>query len=388
MNKKTELWPLVARKIFLAWAFGMLGWAVAAAQAAPPTAVAEWPFARGNPQGTGAVEIQLPEKLAERWRYEAGEAIDATVIVAEQTVYIADAMGGIHAVSLADGKLRWRAETELGFLAPPAVSDGLLVVGDIDGVVYAFDAKTGERRWTFTTASEINAGAMFYGDHVLVSSQDGNLYALKASDGSSVWTYETSDQIQCTPTIAGSRTFLGGCDGQLHTVDLTTGKAAAEPLPLGGPTLSTPAVVGDRAFLTTHGGLVLAFDWKSNKRLWEFDDPERNQEYRSSPAATEQTVVVASQFRKVIALDAETGEPRWSRMLRRFAEASPVIAGDDVWIAATDGRLYRFALSDGTPRWEYELRGSFQAAPVVVDGHLLVANDDGTVIAFAGASDE
>lgn len=387
MSKKTEQRPLAGRKIFLGLAVGLVGWAVAVADAAPPSATSDWPLARGNPQGTGAVTTQLPEKLAERWRYEAGEAIDATVIVADQTVYVADAMGTIHAIALADGKPQWQAKTELGFLAPPAVNEDTLVIGDIDGVVYAFDTKTGERRWTFATENEINAGAMFYGDLVLVSSQDGNLYALKTSDGSLVWKYETADQIQCSPTIAGSRTFLGGCDGQWHSVDLETGKAAAEPLPLGGPTLSTPAVVGDRAFLTTHGGLVLAIDWKSNERLWQFEDPERNQEYRSSPAATEQTVIVSSQFRKVIALDAETGKLRWSRMLRRFAEASPVIAGDDVWIAATDGRLYRFGLSDGAIRWEYEIRGSFQAAPVIAGGHLLVANDDGTVIAFAGTSD-
>lgn len=380
MNTKTDGRRLGPRKFLVAWAILTI-----AALPAVPLPAADWPLARGNPQGTGAVATQLPQNLSEQWRYEAGEAIDATVVVADQTVYLADAMGTIHAVGVSDGKLRWKAETDLGFLAPPAVRDETLVVGDIDGVVYAFDTKTGKRRWTYSTEGEINAGAMFYKANVLVSSQDGNLYALRVADGQLAWKYETTDQIQCSPTIAGSQTFLGGCDGQLHSVGLEDGKAASEPLPLGGPTLSTPAVVGDRAFLTTHGGLVLAFDWKKNKRLWEFDDPERKQEYRSSPAATESTVIVASQFRKLIALDAATGQLRWSKMLRRFADASPIIAGDDVWVAATDGRLYRFALADGTLRWQYEIRGAFHAAPVVSDGRLLVANDDGTVIAFGGS---
>ncbi len=380
MNTKTAVRRLGRANFLVAWAILTI-----TALPSLPLQAADWPFARGDAQGTGAVATQLPPELTEQWRYEAGEAIDATVVVADQTVYIADAMGTVHAVGLSDGLLRWQAETDLGFLAPPAVRDQTLVIGDIDGVVYAFDTKTGERRWTFASDGEINAGAMFYGTTVLVPSQDGNLYALNAADGQLVWQYETTDQIQCSPTIAGSQTFLGGCDGQLHAVGLEEGKAASEPLPLGGPTLSTPAVVGDHAFLTTHGGLVLAFDWKKNERLWEFDDPERKQEYRSSPAATESTVVVASQFRKVIALDAATGQLRWSKMLRRFADASPIIAGDDVWVAATDGRLYRFALADGTLRWQYEIRGSFHAAPVVSDGRLLVANDDGTVIAFGGS---
>lgn len=346
----------------------------------------DWPTARANPQGTGAVPQTLPQRLVEQWRYQAGEAIESTPVVVAGIVYLADVEGTIHALDATNGQKVWTSKTEAGFLAPPAIEGDTLLIGDYNGMVYALDITNGKQRWTFQTDGEINAGLACFEDKVLIPSQDGKLYCLKIADGSKVWTYETTDQIQCSPTIAGTRTFLGGCDGQLHSVDLKTGKAIADPLPLGGPTLSTPAVLGQHAFLTTHGGLVMAFDWQANKPLWQYSDPARNQEYRSSPAASEQAIVVTSQFRSVVALDPKTGKPLWTKPLRRFAEASPVIAGDDVWVAATDGRLYRFALSDGTLRSEQEFRGSFLAPPAIAGEQLIIANDDGVVIALGPAA--
>lgn len=342
----------------------------------------DWPSERGNSQGTGAVAASLPDELVEVWRYQAEEAIEATPVSLAGRIFLADVEGTLTCLDLASGKKIWSQKTENGFLASPAVQKKMLVIGDYDGQVHALDAETGKPLWTFATEGEISAGVTFYEDKVLVPSQDGNLYCLQADDGKLVWKYETTDQIQCSPTLAGDRTFLGGCDGQLHSVALKTGTGAADPLPLGGPTLSTPAVLGNQAFVTTHAGLVMAFDWKAHKPLWQFEDPARVQEYRSSPAVTAEAVVVSSQFRSVFALNPQTGELLWKQTLRRFAEASPVIAGKDVWIAGTDGRLYRFALADGKLLKQFEFRGSFIGSPAIAGNHLVLANDDGLVIAL------
>lgn len=372
------------------WLATPVVWAALGCIAAAPPAVAagsvgDWPLARGTAEGTGATGATLPDELVERWTYKAGEPVETTAVIADGRVFVADVAGTLHAISLTDGSGLWKTATEIGFLAPPAVSGDTVVIGDVEGTVFAFDAADGEQRWRFSTEAEINAGAAFYKDRVLVPSQDGNLYCLQVADGSLVWKYETSDQIQCSPTIAGSRTFLGGCDGQLHSVDLETGNAAADPLPLGGPTISTPAVLGDRAFLTTHAGQVLAFDWKKNQPLWQYADEGRSHEYRSSTAVSDQAVVASSKNRLVTALDPATGQVRWTHSLRRYAEGSPVIAGDDVWIAGTDGRLLRLALADGTVRWQYEIRGSFFAPPAISGEMLVIPNDDGVVMAFGPA---
>lgn len=338
---------------------------------------------RGDIASTGTSPSKLPENLDISWTYEAGSAIETTVVVLEEKVVFADIDGGVHCIDATTGNRIWLQKIDSGFLAPPSLHPEFVVIGDFDGVVHALELATGKPLWTFTTEGEINAGITLVDDRALVSSQDGNLYALRLTNGELLWTYSTGDQVRCRPTVVENRTFLGGCDGQLHSVDVRDGKAAAEPVALDGPTGSTVAVTGEIAVLPTQTGSVLAFNWKSGQQLWTYSDPDRPQEYRNSAAVTPQHVIVTSKNRIVVDLDPNTGKPRWTTTLRKRADASPVIAGDDVWITATDGRIYRLGLDDGVERWQYELRGSLIAPPAVTATSLIVATDDGKVTCFS-----
>lgn len=344
---------------------------------------ADWPLPRGNPQATGATATELPAELAVAWEFRASDAVEAPAVIADGRVYVADVAGGIYCLSIAEGTEQWRLSTDVGFVSGPAVDGDLLVIGDLDGTVHAIEAASGTVRWTAKFDGEITSAAAFIDDRVLVASQDGNLYALQRDSGERLWTYETSDQIRCSPSIAGDRTFLGGCDANLHTISIREGTSTAEPLPLGGPTGSTPAISGNRAFLPIMDGAVIAFDWQANRELWRYVDTERAQEYRNDAAVSGQSVVVASQNRQVDALDAQTGERKWRYTLRRRADGSPVIAGQDVWIASTDGRLTRLSLADGSEKWQYEIRGQFIASPAIADDRLVIGDKRGIVRCFA-----
>lgn len=342
-----------------------------------------WPTARGDAQSTGHADQTLPEKLQVKWEYKADEAIETTPVVVGKRVFVSDVMGKVYAIDRGTGKEIWKVDFDTGFLASPAVKSEELLIGDIDGNLYKLNAVTGEELWRKSTDGEIQGSVAFYGENVLAASGDGKLHCFRLKDGEKVWTYEANDQIRCSPTVAGDRTFLGGCDGQLHVVDLKTGKALGKTFELGGPTGSTPSVVGNKAFLPIMDGVVLAFDWKAQKELWQHMDEERPQEYRNSAAVTGDLVVLSSQFKQVDAISTATGKLKWRHTLRRRADASPVIAGKDVWIAATDGRLIRLELQDGTEeKWSYEIRGSFLAGPAIAGQELFIADDDGVVRCF------
>lgn len=293
----------------------------------------------------------------------------------------------------------------------------LLVVGDVEGNVEAMNPETGESLWQFVTNGEINAAPSFfavprieqtapnptdsssesadddlsdntsgqssYEIRLLQTSQDGNLYCLAAHTGELIWKYETNDQIRCAASIGSGKTFLGGCDSALHIVDLATGTAAREAMPLGGPTGSTPAVTGDEVFLPIMDGVVFAFNSTSGEIRWEFEDPERLQEYRSSPAIGPDRIIVGSNNKHIDALERNTGKRLWRTTLRRRADASPLIAGTDVWVASSDGTLLRLSLEDGTEKWSFESRGKFLAAPAILGDRLIIADDDGRVRCFA-----
>ncbi len=364
----------------------------------------DWPLARGDAQSSGAISQTLPSDLSVLWEFQAKEAIETTPVIANGRIFAADVMGKVYAINFDDGKEIWSHDYDTGFLASPSVHElattrevatstsasnddasetgSIVVFGDVEGNLYALDPATGAERWKQSTEGEINGSAAFYDDKVLVTSQDGKLYAFAITDGTPVWTYQTDDQIRCNPTIAGSQTFLGGCDGSLHRVDLNNGQVIGEPMPLGGPTGSTAAVVGDKAFIPIMDGAVLALNWKAGTELWRYEDPDRPQEYRGSAAVTDSLVIVTSRNKFVDAISIETGQQVWRHTLRRRSDASPVVAGEDVWIAATDGRLVRLSKATGEETWQYEIRGAFVASPAIAHNRLIIADDNGVIRAF------
>lgn len=346
-------------------------------------AAADWPLGRGDVAGTAATSSPLPDKLELLWELPLGGiGFEATPIVAEQTIYIGDPDGRFFAIDLPTGKEKWRIENETGFVASATAHEGVVYIGDYDGVLRALSANDGKERWQFKCEMEVDASPTFFDDRLLVTSQDGALYCLRRTDGQMLWKYTTGDQLRCGASLAGKRTYLGGCDGKLHVVDVAEGTAIGEPLPLDGPTGSTPSVAGKTVFVPTQGGRLFAFDAESNEILWQFFNPKLSQEFQSSVATAEGLVVASSRNKHVFALNAQTGNVAWDVVLRKRSDSSPVIAGQSVVIAAADGRLLVLDLKSGQEQWLYEIKGGFIGSPAIADRKIVVASDKGTVFCF------
>jgi outer membrane protein assembly factor BamB len=232
---------------------------------------------------------------------------------------------------------------------------------------------------------EITASPNFYEDSVVFTSQDGTLYRLKKETGELVWKYETEEPILCGASLAGDLTFLGGCDERLHIVDVKTGKPVTEPITIG-PTASTPSVVDDSVLIPTHAGDIFNFATPANTERWRFKDEKLSDEFKNSVAVANGLAVATGRNKRVFAIEIATGKVKWVQMLRKRSDASPIIAGKSVIIAAADGRIIRYDLQSGDQQWLFEVKGAFLAAPAVSDGKLVLANDRGTIFCFGEKS--
>ncbi|MEZ6134341.1 MAG: PQQ-binding-like beta-propeller repeat protein [Pirellulaceae bacterium] len=352
------------------------------------SACADWPMGRADSAGTGATAESLPDGLELLWEVEnEGLGYDAGPIIADGMVFAADADGEVIALRLDSGEQVWKVAFETGFMASPAYQAGVVYVGDYDGTLRALDAKTGQENWKYAAELEIDGSPNFFEKSVLFTSQSGSLYSLKTADGSLGWKYETGDQLQCGATLAGNRTFLGGCDGYLHIVDVQTGKSVREPIPIDGPTGSTPSVVDlvegetreQLVLVPTYAGEIIAFRNSNYEEAWRFKDESLSSEFKNSVAISEGMIVATSRNKKVFALNARTGELVWNQTLRKRSDASPVIAGGQVVVAAADGRILLFDLKSGKEKWMFEVKGGFLGSPAVADGKVVVCSDRGTI---------
>ena len=85
----------------------------------------------------------------------------------------------------------------------------------------------------------------------------------------------------------------------------------------------------------------------------------------SSPAVTDDYVVVGSRDGGLYCLNPENGEVLWVFQTQGDVDSSPVIAGDRVIFGSLDGRLYIVDLREGEEIWSYEIGDGIVASPAV-----------------------
>jgi outer membrane protein assembly factor BamB len=341
----------------------------------------DWPLFRGNPLGTGVARDTLPDDLEVRWRFKAGDSVESTAAIVGNTVYVGSLDGYLHALDLATGKERWKYKGG-PFKAPASVQYGTVYIGDLDGLFHAVEAVTGQKRWTFETQGDITAGANFVGKQVLFGSGDQMLYCLQA-DGKEAWRFRVpGGPVMATPAVVGERTFVSGCDSTLHVIDATNGKELTA-VDLGSQTGATPAVRGDQLYVgTMSSNQVLAVDWKKGEVLWRFEAAHRPMPFFASAAVTDDLVVVGSQDRRVHALDRKTGQEVWQFTTGGKVDSSPVVSGQRVYFGSLDKYLYVLDVKTGKELKKHNLGGEITASPAVGGGCLVIGTETGMVYCF------
>jgi outer membrane protein assembly factor BamB len=342
---------------------------------------ADWLLFRGNPQQTGVATSALPDKLDILWKFSTKDAIEGTPAIAKGIVYIGSFDEHLYAIDLQTGAEKWRYKAG-ALKTPAAVRDGKVYIGNMDGVLHVVDALKGTKLWTYETPNqaEITSGVSFMGDKLLFGCADESLYCL-SDKGEKLWTFRVQGgPVLATPAIAQNRTFVAGCDSTLHVLDAAKGEELSS-LDLGGQIGATAAVSGDQLFVGTMSSTVLGIDWKQSKVSWTYESETSKQPFYSSPAVTDNLVILGCRDKHIRALDRAKGTEVWDFVASGQVDCSPVIVGDRVIVGARDrsGSLYVLDLAKGTRRAKIELDGAIIGSPAVADGKLVVATEKGTV---------
>jgi outer membrane protein assembly factor BamB len=347
---------------------------------------ADWPLVRGDAAATGAVADALPQPLDILWTYEAPDSgFETTASIVDGVVYVGDVDGTFHAVKLADGQPVWTKKfEETGFVAGSAVVDGRIYCVDYNGIVRCLQTENGETIWEFNTDTSLYAAPNVYEGIVLLAADSGQLFALDAVTGEQKWEPFTIDQpLRCWPTVVAERVLIAGCDGRLHLVDVNTGKDV-ESIDIGGPADGMPAVLGDRVFFCTAGGVFHGMSIKPLESLWQYGHRGQGEEIHAA-AATADAIVLGTHDKRMVALQPATGEVIWSVTLKSRAESSPVVAGNLALFGTIRGRLQAVEMAEGKEVWNLEVGGRFTASPALSDGRMVIGNDDGTLYCVGGA---
>ncbi len=172
-----------------------------------------------------------------------------------------------------------------------------------------------------------------------------------ATDGTHVYVADAFGVVEARDLGTGRRlweTRIGRAAGRgLLNFDLFTGSDAT--FVTGGVGVGEGLVL-----LGTSQGQVVALDQVNGREIWRTTVPS---EVVSAPVTNGDIVAAQSVDGQLVALDAETGEVRWSYdnqvpILTLRGTAAPVIVGDIVLAGFSSGKIAALGAELGELRWE------------------------------------
>ena len=275
--------------------------------------------------------------------------------------YIASGRAEVIAVDAATGKEKWRQKVPRSGRAAPTIADGKLFVALLGNAIICLSAADGKRLWSYqgnqNTTGMLGLPAPAYSDGLLVAGfGTGELIGLRAATGAVVW----------LDTLASSR---GGNPGDLSAIH------------------GLPVIQDGRVYAVSMGGLMIALDLRSGRRLWERDIASSE-----TPWLAGGFMYVLSSDSQLVCLDRIDGSVIWVTQLEKWENkekkrnaifwTGPVLAGDRLVVVASTSVAQAVSPYTGEVLGEQALSGPAAVAPVAAGGTLLVITDDGKMLAL------
>jgi eukaryotic-like serine/threonine-protein kinase len=264
-------------------------------------------------------------------------------------------------------EIQWQSEISPMWLMPPMITDDILYTGGGDGSLYALDIQTGEEIWSARGFGQMEATGAIAGDILVAGGYSKLVQAFDRHDGEVLWTFNSSYSIQAPPLIVEGRVFIA-TDHMTYALDLQSGEVLWETATgdaggfMGAPAFEKGAVY------TTGGNRLLALDADTGEELWRV---EHDSTY-TAPAVANGFVYVGNFDHFLRAYEQNTGEERWEFEGGLFW-SGPAIAGDMVY-AGNDDQVYALDAQTGELRWSYKTAGKSVSEPVIVEDVVYVSD--------------
>ena len=192
---------------------------------------------------------------------------------------------------------------------------------------------------------------------VVAGFSTGELVAYRYENGRQLW----SDAL--------SRTSLSTSVGVLTDID------------------AAPIVDRGRVYALGQGGRMAAYELVTGQRIWEL-----NVAGISTPAIAGDWLFTLTDDDRLLCIQRTTGKVRWVAQLARYHKeekkegaifwTGPVLAGDQLWVANSEGDLYTVSVMDGLAKKYMQFKTPISLAPVVAGSTLYVIEDSGKITAL------
>ncbi len=379
----------------------------------PAAANPEWPQAGGTASKSYG-NLELAANPGRSWTAQiAGsnnkQRLAASPVVGGGQLFVMDTAGTVHAFDAQTGARRWSTAFSIKGDGQSSVygggasyADGRVYITTGLGEVAALDAKNGAIVWKVKPAGPLRGSPTIAFNSIFVMTMDNQVYSLNAADGSALWNEAASSGqtgvFGVAAPAAGQGTIVAGFStGELVAYRYENGRQLWSDA-LARTSLSTsvgvltdidadPIIDRGRIFALGQGGRMAAYELVTGQRIWEL-----NLAGISTPAIAGDWIFTLTDDGKLLCIQRATGKVRWLTQLARFENekkkknpifwTGPVLAGNRLWFANSNGQVYSAGIEDGAPVSFTDLKNSVTLAPIVAGGTLYILDDSGKLAAF------
>jgi len=337
----------------------------------------------------GPAPVEKPELL---WTFQADGGIGSSPAVVGDSVFVSSSDGAVQSLDFRTGALEWKTSLagDLNHQSPLVV-DGKVIVGDSSRVVHAIEASTGVEDWQASIDGPIGASAAAVGDTVFVATESGTAVALATADGAVRWQTRLRGGATRSIAASGDLAYCPLSHGFFDAIRISDGALAwgarfADDGDGGTPTVAEGLVFAAAGLDGTDPAAraVIALDATTGAERWRRSSPAGKTLY--APAVRDGVAYIVAEDETVVAVDARTGELRWTARTGAPNDALPVLSQQLVFVATTGGSLQAFDIETGAQAWAVDIVG-IPYSPVVTGGLVLVGTNAGVLYAFGEVSE-
>ena len=346
------------------------------------------------------------------WRASIGYVtrralVEQPPLYAEGLIITVSANGLIVARDAKSGVLRWQVKTSchddyrLG--GGLCYCNGVVYVSRPLGKVFAIDAKVGKILWEVSLESPLRSAPVANSQFVFVTTISNGLVCLRAKDGTQVWrdlAQEGTNSIVGgpAPILVSGNVIVGHSTGEISALRQENGHVhwrntvspESERLLLEDfLSWKAPFLYHDTSLYLVHpAGALIAMDMRNGAVSWKLGAG-----YLYPPALGNNVIFVVDMFGYMVCVETLHGKVLWvanlplyenptQKQKRPIYWAGPVLAGDKLILAGTDGTMLTVSPYTGQIISQTKISdAALYLPPIVVDKVAYFLDQNGEVIA-------
>lgn len=234
--------------------------------------------------------------------------------------------------------------------------------------------------WEYNAGGGFAANAIVSKGNVLfVSTLHGEVHLINAETGARIGRINFGEPISGSPVLHDDLIIVPLSDGNYTLVAYDLRKGERSWQKKLGPVETSPLLHGETLFVLTRQGKLLALDPETGEERWTHSTNEMT---ASSPAAKDEHVYVATRAGALYAVNSKTGTLMWEQRNLRTVMTTPVVVGQHVYLASRDSILYCIDRKSGEIEWEKNVGAKIYASPSAGMNYLVLGTAAGDLIAL------